>query len=140
MRTRGGRAMLGRGAVVAVSAALAIGAVAAIPAASVGAPGGDRLRSADGRAAEFVQALRRGSGTLAPRRAVGASASIRASAVTGPGTISEADVLGDVDSRVDISNVSATMAAGRIRLGVTLPSGEMTKPKDRPPSMRTATV
>ena len=47
---------------------------------------------------------------------------LRASVVNGPGTVSDVDTIGDSDSRVDISEVAAVTAGGRVRLAATLPT------------------
>ena len=51
-----------------------------------------------------------------------ASGDLRASAVNGPGTVSDVDTIGDSDSRVDISEVAAVTGGGRVRLAATLPT------------------
>ncbi len=120
------RGTAGRGGIVVIAVALALGAIpAASAAATTAGPGAGSASvggSVDGRAGELVQALRRRSSSPASLRAAGAPSQVRAGAVSGLGTVSEADALGDADSRVDVSNVSATMAEGRFRFGVTLPS------------------
>ena len=51
-----------------------------------------------------------------------ASGDLRASAVNGPGTVSDVDTIGDSDARVDISEVAAVTGGGRVRLAATLPT------------------
>ena len=55
-------------------------------------------------------------------RAAGTSSDLRATVVNGPGTVTDADTVGDSDPRVDISDVAAVTAGGRVRFAATLPT------------------
>ena len=108
-----------RGAVVVIASVMAVGALAMSSPASAGTPAQRPPRaSTDARAAALARAL----GNAPSLAASGSATGVQADTVTGPGRISDADAVGDADSRVDISNVSATMRAGRVRFGLTLPS------------------
>lgn len=118
MRGRVRKCFVVRGAVFALAAALAIGTGAATPAGARDDARPLRHRSGEAR----LRAVVKGVTTHNALLGAGGPDRLRARAVMGPGTISEADTLGEVDARVDISNVTATIKAGRIRFSVTLPT------------------
>lgn len=55
-------------------------------------------------------------------RAARTSGDLRATVVNGPGTVTDADTVGDSDPRVDISDIAAVTAGGRVRFATTLPT------------------
>lgn len=118
MQIRVGKSLVVRSAVVALGAALSIGTGAATPAGARDGARSPRDLSGEAR----LRAVIKGVTNQVALLGAGGPDRLRASAVMGPGTISEADNLGEADARVDISNVTATMKAGRIRFSLTLPT------------------
>ena len=55
-------------------------------------------------------------------RAARTSGDLRANVVNGPGTVTDVDTVGDSDPRVDISDIAAVTAGGRVRFATTLPT------------------
>ncbi len=107
-----------RGALVAVVALMAVGGptLGATAATADAAP--PEITKAEAR----VRAIADLFGRRHVLRAAGTSRDLRASVVNGPGTVTDVDTVGDSDPRVDISDIAAVTAGGRVRLATTLPT------------------
>ncbi len=107
-----------QGALVAVVAVMAVGgpAIGATAATTDATPPEPTVTQARARALADLFGRRH------VLRAARTTGGLRANVVSGPGTVTDVDTVGDSDPRVDISDIAAVTAGGRVRLATTLPT------------------